>query len=134
MDMSNTPNDKEDERIEYIVNRTIVKLKIAGLMKDEGKTAAKKTEDLLKNYSRLKLSNEQYAIKLCDKVDLALQSISTDYYADIITMYYFQGSSREEVAFHYNTSGTTISRNKKRLINQMAAVLFSTDLIYELFL
>jgi DNA-directed RNA polymerase specialized sigma subunit len=41
--------------------------------------------------------------------------------------------TREEIAEHFNTSETTISRNKKRLVDRLSAVLFSDDVIYELF-
>jgi DNA-directed RNA polymerase specialized sigma subunit len=121
------------EIIESTVDRTIVKLKASGIIKTERKTSSQKTEELLKNYMNFKLSNEPTTVKLCDKVDGALASISTDYYKDIIYMYYFQGWTREEVAEHYNTSVTTISRNKRRLLDQLSDSLFSDDRIYEIF-
>lgn len=123
-----------DKIIEDTVNRTVLKLKIAGLMKDNRKTAAQKTEELLRNYPRFKLSDQPYTKKLCQKIETAMNSISNDYYYEIITLYYFEQMTREEVAEHYNTSETTVSRNKKRLIDSLSAVLFSDDLIYELFL
>ena len=120
--------------IEDTVNRTVLKLKMSGLMKDDRKTAAQKTEELLRNYPRFKLSDQPYTIKLCDKIDTAMNTIKDDYYYDVISLYYFEGKTREEVAERYNTSETTISRNKKRLIDALSAVLFSDDLIYDLFL
>lgn len=123
-----------DKIIEDTVNRTVLKLKVAGLMKDDRKTAAQKTEELLKNYPRFKLSDQPYTKKLCQKIETAMKTIQTDYYYEIIALYYFEGMTREEVAEHFNTSETTISRNKKRLIDSLSAVLFSDDLIYDLFL
>lgn len=123
-----------DKIIEDTVNRTVLKLKVAGLMKDDRKTAAQKTEELLRNYPRFKLSDQPYTKKLCQKIETAMKTIQDDYYSDIITLYYFDGMTREEVAERFNTSETTISRNKKRLIDNLSAVLFSDDLIYELFL
>lgn len=120
--------------IEDTVNRTVLKLKMSGLMKDDRKTAAQKTEELLRNYPRFKLSDQPYTIKLCDKIETAMNTIKDDYYYDVISLYYFEGKTREEVAERYNTSETTISRNKKRLIDALSAVLFSDDLIYDLFL
>lgn len=120
--------------IEDTVNRTVLKLKMSGLMKDDRKTAAQKTEEILKNYPRFKLSDQPYTIKLCDKIETAMNTIKDDYYYDIISLYYFDGMTREEVAERYNTSETTISRNKKRLVDALSAVLFSDDLIYDLFL
>ena len=120
--------------IEDTVNRTVLKLKMSGLMKDDRKTAAQKTEEILKNYPRFKLSDQPYTKKLCDKIETAMNTIKDDYYYDIISLYYFDGMRREEVAEHFNTSETTISRNKKRLVDALSAVLFSDDLIYDLFL
>ena len=120
--------------IEDTVNRTVLKLKMSGLMKDGRKTAAQKTEELLRNYPRFKLSDQPYTIKLCDKIETAMNTIKDDYYYDVISLYYFEGKTREEVAERYNTSETTISRNKKRLIDALSAILFSDDLIFQLFL
>jgi RNA polymerase sigma factor (sigma-70 family) len=120
--------------IEDTVNRTVLKLKMSGLMKDDRKTAAQKTEEILKNYPRFKLSDQPYTKKLCDKIETAMNTIKDDYYYDVISLYYFEGKTREEVAERYNTSETTISRNKKRLIDALSAILFSDDLIFQLFL
>ena len=120
--------------IEDTVNRTVLKLKMSGLMKDDRKTAAQKTEEILKNYPRFKLSDQPYTKKLCDKIETAMNTIKDDYYYNIISLYYFDGMTREEVAERYNTSETTISRNKKRLVDALSAILFSDDLIFQLFL
>lgn len=122
-----------DKIIEDTVNRTVLKLKVAGLMKDDRKSAAQKTEELLKNYPRFKLSDQPYTKKLCAKIEAAMKTIQCDYYYEIIALYYFEQMTREEVAEHFNTSETTISRNKKRLIDNLSAVLFSDEVIYELF-
>ena len=61
-----------DEIIEDTVNRTVLKLKLAGLMKDDRKTAAQKTEELLRNYPAFKLSDQPYTKKLCEKIESAL--------------------------------------------------------------
>ena len=123
-----------DKIIEDTVNRTVLKLKAADLLKDNRKTAAQKTEELLKNYPSFKLSDQPYTRKLCQKIETAMKTIQNDYYYEIIALYYFERMTREEVAEHFNTSETTISRNKKRLIDKLSAVLFSDDLIYDLFL
>lgn len=123
-----------EEIIEATVNRTVLKLKIAGLMQDDRKSAAQKTEDLLRHYPKFKLSDQPYTRKLCQKIEAALATIRSDYYYEIISLTYFEGMTREEVAGCFNTSLTTISRNKKRLINDLSAILFSDDMIYEIFM
>jgi RNA polymerase sigma factor (sigma-70 family) len=113
---------------------TVLKLKSAGLMKEDRKTAVQKTEELLRNYPKFKLSDQEHTKELCRKIETALDTIRSDYYFEVISLYYFERYTREEVAVHFNTSETTISRNKSRLLSELAAVLFSDDFIYEIFL
>lgn len=123
-----------EKTVDRAVDRTVVKLKMVGLIKDDRKTAYQKTEELLRNYPKFKLSDQPYAIKLCERVEQALDMIRSDYYFDLIKLYYFDRVTREEISGKFNTSDTTISRNKKRLVSSLSAALFSDDLIYELFL
>ena len=116
------------------VNATVLKLKMAGLMKDNRKTAFQKTEELLRNYETFKKSDQPYTQKLVKMIDHALYIIRDDIYYDIIPMQYFQNETREVIAERFNTTVTTISRNKVRLINKLTLMLFSDDVIYELFL
>lgn len=116
------------------VNATVLKLKMAGLMKDDRKTAYQKTEELLKNYNAFLSSDQPYTQKLVKRINYALEQIKDDLYYDIVIMYYFEDSTREEIAEFYDTTVTTISRNKTRLVNKLKSYLFSDDVIYELFL
>ena len=65
---------------------------------------------------------------------MALEDIKDDLYYDIIIMSYFEGRSREYMAEYFDTTVTTVSRNKNRLINKLKARLFSDDVIMEVFL
>lgn len=116
------------------VNATVLKLKMAGLMKDDKKSAYQKTEELLKNYNAFKESDQPYTKKLVREIDMALEDIKDDLYYDIIIMSYFEGRSREYMAEYFDTTVTTVSRNKNRLINKLKARLFSDDVIMEVFL
>lgn len=116
------------------VNATVLKLKMAGLMKDDKKSAYQKTEELLKNYNAFKESEQPYTKKLVREIDMALEDIKDDLYYDIIIMSYFEGRSREYMAEYFDTTVTTVSRNKNRLINKLKARLFSDDVIMEVFL
>ena len=121
--------------IDDTVNATVLKMKMAGLLKDDRRTAIEKLEELLRNYQVFKnIHDKEYTVKLVAKVDEALSQIQDDPYYDIIRMFYFEGMTRENIALEYNTSVTTISRNKTRLLNQLKVILFSDDVIYELFL
>lgn len=120
--------------IEDTVNATVLKLKMTGLMKDNRKSAYQKTEELLRNYETFKKSDQPYTKKLVKMIDDALESISDDIYYEIIPMTYFDNETRENIAEYFNTTITTISRNKKRLVNKLKVKLFSDDVIFELFL
>lgn len=127
--------DHEIKRIiNDTVNATVLKLKMAGLMKDDRKSAYQKTEELLRNYNAFVESDQPYTQKLVRKIDEALDSIKDDIYYEIIPMVYFEGDTREAVAEYFDTTVTTISRNKNRLVNKLKVRLFSDDVIYELFL
>ena len=125
-----------NEIIQDTVNTTIAKLKLAGLMKDDRQEAFEKTEQLLKNYNQLKksYSEDGTAKKFVDIVDKALIELYDDLYYDIIPMMYFEGQSREAIAEYFDTTVTTISRNKKRLVEKLKCLIFADDVIYELFL
>ena len=125
-----------DKIIEDTVNLTITKLKLSGLMKDNRPTAYQKTEEILKNYNDfLKgYSQNELSNKFVDIVDQALNDIRDDPYYDIIPMTYFEGQTREKIAEYFDTSVRTITRNKTRLINRLKILIFSDEVIYELFL
>ena len=129
-----TDKNEIQKIINDTVNSTVLKLKIAGLMKDDRKTAYEKTEELLRNYNAFKKSDHPYTIKLVKKIDAALETIKNDIYFEIIPMCYFDHETREAIAEYFDTTVTTISRNKVKLINKIKPLLFSDKVIYELFL
>lgn len=121
--------------IDDTVNATVLKMKMAGLLKDDRRTAIEKLEELLRDYPIFKtICDKDETVKLVRKIDEALKTIESDPYYDVIRMFYFENQTRENIALEYDTSVTTISRNKTRLLNQLKLILFSDDVIYELFL
>ena len=130
-------NDEKDVRkiIDDTVNAIVLKMKMAGLLHDRRKTAFEKTEELLRNYPVFKgITDQEYTVKLVNKVDQALEKISDDPYFDIIRMFYFERLPREWIACEFLCTETTVSRNKTRLVNQLKVMLFSDEVIFELFL
>lgn len=122
-----------EEIIQKTVNETVLKLKVAGLMKDNNKTAYQKTEELLRNYYAISISGDPAAEKMVMQIESALRSIQDDDYYDVILLYYLENHTRDYIADYYDTSPTTISRNKTRLIKKLSAVLFSDDYIKQLY-
>ena len=70
---------------------------------------------------------------MIQRIEMSLQVIKNDPYYDVIVMYYVEGRTREDIADLLNTSVTTISRNKSRLISRISAVLFAEDYILQLY-
>lgn len=66
-------------------------------------------------------------------IDDALSSLKGDPYYDLISMRYFEGCSREEIAEHFDCDVRTINRQKNRLVNRLAIVLFSDEVIQQIF-
>ena len=69
------------------------------------------------------------AIELIDK---CMQSLSNDPYYDILEMRYFEGRTQEDIADYYNCSQVTISKNKSRLVKELALKLFPNQVIKEM--
>lgn len=128
-------DDDVKQIIADTVNETVMKLKMSGLMKDTRKTAYQKTEELLRNYNTFsKVEDQPSTVKLVKIINDALDEIKDDPYYEIIPLIYFENETREYIAEEFDTTVTTISRNKNRLVNKLKARLFSDDVIYELFL
>ena len=120
--------------IDDTVNSTVLKMKMAGLLKRNRQSAIEKTEELLRNYPIFKDLQEPYAVKLVSNIEKALKDIEDDLYYEVIPMYYFHNETREYIAERFGCTETTISRNKTRLLNQLKLRLVSKEVIEELFL
>ena len=66
-------------------------------------------------------------------VDRELEKLSNDSYYDLIRLLYFEGKTQDEAAEFFDCSQRTIWRNKQRIINKLRVMLFSDDVIKELF-
>lgn len=66
-------------------------------------------------------------------VDRELEKLSHDSYYDLIRLLYFEGKTQEDAAEYFECSQPTIWRNKGRLVNRLRVMLFSDDVIKELF-
>lgn len=115
------------------VNQTVLKLRLSGFLKDDQKTRYQKTEDILKNFNQFEKSNQPFAKELVEKVEDALTSLKDDKYFEIIPLFYFQKRTRENIAEIFDTSTTTISRNKNRLVNKISIVLFADEFVIDFF-
>ena len=126
-----------DEYTREIINETantiVLRMKIAGLIRSDTKTAFQKTEELLRNYRFFECSADDSAAQMISRIDNALDLIRDDIYYQVVPLYYFDNWTRERIAEYFDTSVTTISRNKTRLIDKLKVTLFSTDAIKEIY-
>ena len=128
-------SDEIRKVIEETVNATVLKMKMAGLLKDDRKTATEKLEELLRLYPTFKkIDGKPQTAKLVEALEEALRSIERDPYFDVLTRFYFNGQTRDFIAQAYGTSVTTISRNKTRLLAELTPQVFSDEVIAEIFL
>ena len=119
-----------DNIIEKTVTETVTKLKLAGMLKDDTDTAYEKTEKLLKMYNDIKLTDN----KIVPVLNRALDAIRDDEYFQIIELAYFENRSREYIAEYFDIEVSTVSKKKKRLVNRISRMIFTNDVIKELFL
>jgi len=124
-----------NKTVERTVSETVLKMKMANLLNDNGKSAYSKTEELLRNYPTFKeILDQPYTIKLCEKIEKALDDLGDEPYRDIIDLFYFDNQTRETIALALGCTVRTVGRNKARLVNELKVKLFSDDVIKELFL
>ena len=68
------------------------------------------------------------AIALIDK---GLAALKNDQYYEILPMRYFEGRTLEDIGVYFGVDHTTISRNKNRLVKELAMRLFPDDVVNE---
>lgn len=66
-------------------------------------------------------------------IDDALSSLKDDPYYELISMRYFEGKKRTEIADYFLCDERTVTRNKNRLINLLQIKLFSDQVIQQMF-
>ena len=120
---------------EEAAEKAVAGLKKSGMVKRRQMSSIQKTEELLRLYPALKRAPEKpdtITSEVLKNTEAALHDLETDPYFDVITRYYFDGQSREFIAQARGASVTTITRNKARLLKELAPRLFPDDVIKEL--
>ena len=120
--------------IDDTVNTTVLKLKAAGLLKDDTKTAYQKTEVLLWQYPELKKVAEPYARRVVAEIDACLADAASDPYVDVIRLYYFKCLTNVACAKELICDERTCRRYRKQLVEKFSTRLASDDFIRELLL
>lgn len=74
-----------------------------------------------------------YTDKCIKSIDKALKKIKSDKYYSIIEKKYFENKTLEDIAYELECDVSTVSRNKNRLVNELSIILFSDEVIYDIF-
>ena len=119
-----------EEIIKSTVDSTVQELKRSRMPKV--RSTFQKTEDLLRNYNALSVSLDP-AGEIITRIETALSYIKDDPYYGIVLLYYIEGKTLEQLSEQFNVSVPTISRNKTRLVRQLAVLIFPTEYINELY-
>ena len=127
--------DKEIKKIiQETATTTVLKLKAAGLLQNNQKSAYDKTEALLYQYSDLRKIDQPYARRVVQEIDACLADLKREPYAKVIQLYYFEGETNAACALELNCDERTCRRNRKALVERMSVRLASEEFIRELLL
>ena len=96
----------------------------------------KKCEALLKNYNNFKigleLGNDEETKRLFSNLEKAIDFLEDEEFIGVITMHYFDKLTMECIAEIYDVSVVTVYAQKKKLVNKLASIIFSDDVIREI--
>ena len=120
--------------ISQTVEATVERLKAAGMLRQNTRSAREKTEELLRQYPLFKMiKGKRRTADIVAKIENALAKIGDDPYSEIIKRYYFDRQGLESIALEMQISPRTAKRNKQRLVGTLSAILFSDETITEIF-
>lgn len=114
------------------VAATVMQLQAAGLLRSNTRTAYEKTEELLRQYPRLKGLPSTYAQRIVQEIDACLAEVEQEPYADVIRLYYFGGLKNAACADVLCCDERTGRRARRRLVEQFSVRLASEEFIREL--
>lgn len=114
------------------VAATIAQLQAAGMLRINTRTAYEKTEELLRQYPRLKTLPGDYAQRVVQEIDACLAEVEQEPYADVIRLYYFGGLKNAACAKVLACDERTGRRARRRLVEQFSVRLASEEFIREL--
>ena len=94
----------------------------------EVKTERERLEDKIESLENMIEDTRRY-VRIIDK---ALERIKTDEFFPIIRMKYFEDLTQDDIGSRLHVDGSTISRNKNRLIRKLAVYLFPDESLTEI--
>lgn len=77
-------------------------------------------------------SSVQGTVDAIALINKCMESLKNDPYYDILPMTYFDGRTQDDIATHFGVSQVSISKNKKRLVQELSIRLFPNQSINEM--
>ena len=74
----------------------------------------------------------QDTVRVISMIDRCMAQIKSDPYYDVLEMLYFEGRTQEDIAMTFGCSQVAISKNKSRLVRELAMRLFPNQAVNEL--
>lgn len=96
-----------DSEVKAIVRRTVKELMRNGMLKRADDVAYSETSSRLFEYFKAPERDQE--------MGEALEKVKNDFYFEIITAYYRDRRTIDEIAARYDCEISTVSRNKKRM-------------------
>ena len=89
-------------------------------------------EDAVEDAVRTVQASVQDTVQAIALIDKNMAALKNDMYYDILPMRYFEGRTLEDIGVFFGVDHTTISRNKSRLVKELAMRLFPDEVAREM--
>lgn len=88
-------------------------------------------EESVENAVRNVQDSVQGTVQVISMIDKCLAALKNDPYYDILVMRYFEGRTQEDIAATLKCAQQTVSKNKSRLVKELAMRIFPDQVINE---
>lgn len=88
-------------------------------------------EESVENAVRSVQASVQGTVQVIAMIDKCMLALKNDPYYEILPMRYFEGRTLEDIGVYLGYDHSTISRNKNRLVKELAMRLFPDEVVHE---
>jgi hypothetical protein len=88
-------------------------------------------EESVENAVRTVEASVQDTVRVIALIDKCMAALVNDPYYKVLEMRYFEGRTLEDIGAYFGCDHSTISRNRSRLVNELAMRIFPDEVIKE---
>lgn len=88
-------------------------------------------EESVENAVRTVEASVETTVQVIALIDKCMDALKNDPYYKILEMRYFEGRTLEDIGIYFSCDHSTISRNKSRLVKELAMRIFPDEVIKE---